>query len=120
MGINLDDFVDKNDAFVRAYGERAWNYKKLLTLSNEEFAEFYLKSMEEYKDLDGLWKDGKVPSCSECHREISEPKQLRRYYGASLHPECFEKVYEQYFLPSVGKSSKVIVKYFERVAKLRL
>jgi hypothetical protein len=124
MAININDFIDKNDAFIQAYGGRSWDYKKLLNLSDEEFAEFYLKNMEEYRDNDGWWEKQKAPFCSECHKEISGPKELRRYYGASLHPECFKKVYEQYFLPSGGKSSleknSLISKYLERVSKLKL
>ncbi len=124
MAININDFVDKENKFIQAYGGRSWDYKKILTLSDEDFAEFYLKTMEEYRDHDGWWDEGKIPSCSECHKEIAEPKELRRYYGSALHPECFEKVYRQYFLPALRennlKTSSPISKYFERVSKLRI
>lgn len=124
MTININDFVDKNDSFVQSLGGRSWDYKKLLDLSDTDFAEFYLKVMEEYRDNNGWWGDKGIPSCTDCHKEISEPKELRRYYGSSLHPECFERVYRQYFLPALrensSKSGNLIKKYWERVSKLRL
>lgn len=124
MTININDFVDKNNKFIQAYGGRSWDYNKLLALPDKEFAEFYLKIMEEYKDFDGYWGEKGIPCCSECHKEISGPKELRRYYGASLHPGCFEKVYKEDFLPSLRennlKKSSLISKYFERVSKLRI
>jgi hypothetical protein len=100
----------------------SWDYNKLLALPDDEFAEFYLKVMEEYRDKDGWWGRKGTPSCSECRNEISEPKELRRYYGASLHPECFNHVYKNYFLPNLRennlKPGSLISKYWERISKL--
>jgi hypothetical protein len=123
MVIHIEDFVDKKNNLTKALGGRSWDYNKLLALPDDEFAGFYLKIMEEYRNKDGWWGKKGAPSCSECHKEISEPKELRRYYGSSLHQECFNHVYRQYFLPSLKennlKPQSPIAKYWERVSKLK-
>lgn len=65
------------------------DYAKLIAAPQEEFAAFYLQSMENFKEKGGFWSDGHIPVCSECSHRISGPSEMRRYYGRSLHPQCF-------------------------------
>ena len=131
MVINIEDFVGESNREVSSLGGRSWNYAKLLALSDEDFAEFYFNLMKEYGENEFLWEDGNNPSCSECHGAIFSPKDLRKYYESNLHPKCFQKVYEQYFLPSRIKSPwqtsdelslyfDFVNKYFERVSQLKI
>jgi len=117
--MNIDDFVIPLGD-IRTLGNydigRRFDYEKILSLSSDEFAEFYLKVMEEYRDKDGWWGKAGIPSCSECSQEISGPKELRRYYGLTLHPKCFEKIYEK-----EKDDQKGLIKfYWDRVVKLDL
>ena len=108
----IEEFLIKDPINV-GVSIRQINYKKIITLSDEDFAKLFLEFMTEYRDKDGFWKEGKVPRCSECSAVIDSPGNLRRYYGLSLHPVCFKKVYEKY-----GEEDPVMRKYWERVANL--
>ena len=94
---------------------RSLNYNKIIKLNNKDFARLYLELMNEYRDKDGWWKKNNVPNCWECHEPIDNPKNLRRYYGQSLHPNCFKKVYKR-----EGKEKSITKEYFDRVANLIL
>ena len=109
----IEDFVLKEHILFSFLGVRHLDYEKIMVLSENQFAHLYLELMTEYKDKDGWWGVKGTPGCSECNKEISGPENLRRYYGLSLHPECFKKVYENGWIAK-GMEKK----YFDRVAKL--
>ena len=95
---------------------RNFDHKKIVALSNQEFAIFYGELMNEYRDKDGWWKNGRIPECDTCHQVIPRPSQLRRYQGRSLHPECFKKVYEK----EKDTFKGVEREYFDKVANVVL
>jgi hypothetical protein len=90
-----------------------WDYTKVLALPDDQFAAFYLRRMEEYR-LDGWWTGNKTPKCFECRQPIEGPKELRRYHGVSLHPDCFDTWYER-----EGRTEDGMKTYWDRVANLR-
>lgn len=95
---------------------RVLDYKKIMALSDQDFARFYLELMEEYREKDGWWGEGGIPRCSECNRKISGPGELRRYCGASLHPRCFQAWYQRHG----GDEKGIMKRFWERVFKLDL
>lgn len=134
MAININDYLSKADPFLQSLTKRKISHldiPKLVALSDEDFAEFHLKLMEDYWETAGLGKGDKTLSCSSCHKEISEPKKLRKYYGASFHPECFEDFYTSKGLSKIldfyskrkhnefEEGLQLIDKYYQRVSKLR-
>jgi len=120
MAINVADFfIPQGDIRLRfnplASFSRIHDYEKIFALSKRDFAEFYLKLMEEYRDKDGWWAEGTDPiNCSKCNEEISGPRDLRRLYGRALHPTCFA---EEMDLTKERGASK---KYWKRVLELDL
>ncbi|HLC32081.1 MAG TPA: hypothetical protein VJK51_05425 [Candidatus Nanoarchaeia archaeon] len=104
------------DAIPMGLSGRHFDYKKINLLSDEKFAQFYLQLMQEYRDIDGWWSEGRIPTCTHCRKTISNPKELRRYNGASLHPVCFTPFYDQ----NKTAQSDTMTRYWERVKKLRL
>lgn len=108
----IEDFVVKGHSM--SYG-RVLDYERIVGLSDNDFARLYLELMEEYRDKDGWWSNGKIPKCGECHSEISNPKQLRRYCGLSMHPSCFKQFYER-----EGNDKGIIKQYWQKVANLSL
>jgi hypothetical protein len=115
--VNIDDFVLDNQRLIFAIG-RVYDYDKLLALSDADFADFYLQTMDRYRTLDGWWNPNKVPKCFECHAVIPGPDQLRRYAGASLHAgDCFKA----WYLKNRDEGeSPIIRKYWERVMAIPL
>ena len=112
--MTIDDFVLKGP-FLFHIGRRVLDYEKIAKASDEDFSQLYLELMREYRDKDGWWSDGKIPKCNECHEVISSPEQLRRYYGSSMHPSCFNQFYIR-----EGDDKGIMRKYWERVADLVL
>ncbi len=94
---------------------RAIDYSKVLQLNDEEFKEYYLEIMAEFKTKDNWWSNREFPKCDNCHEMISGPENLRRYYGLSLHPSCFRKIWAR---DSKNCNNHIIKKYFERIAQL--
>ena len=126
MVINIDDcFLSKEERRfspdpLSSFPVRMMNYQKVFALSDRDFSEFYLKLMEEYRDKDGWWGERGTPYCSKCNEEISSPKDLRRYCGRSLHPNCFSEEMQSENVKNSLLRNKTMKKYFERVAKLDL
>jgi len=100
-------------SWLTQFPTRVINYEKVVELSDEDFAGFYLELMEEYRDVDGWWGDGKIPCCTKCRSEISGPEFLRRYHGGSYHPDCFREFYA-----GVEKEKGVVGQFWDRVAEL--
>ena len=92
------------------------DFKKIVALPDADFAQIYLELMNQYRDINGWWQEGKIPHCFKCHEVIDAPTNLRRYYGLSLHPRCFGEVYFR----ERKRKSKTMRKYFDRVAFLKL
>ncbi|MEK6828950.1 MAG: hypothetical protein AABY15_02405 [Nanoarchaeota archaeon] len=90
------------------------NHLKIMQLNDEEFAQFYLELMTEYKTNDGWWTNGKISHCINCHRFIEGPEQLRRYYGMTLDADCFRKEWKKQRRESTGLNQQ----YWDRVAQL--
>jgi len=111
----LKDFFTVKAPALYAVPVRTLDYEKVVELSAEDFAKLHLELMNEYKDKDGWWSDGKIPNCSECHSEIPGPEDLVRYYGRSLHHNCFRRVYER-----EGDETGIMKRYWDRVAELVL
>ena len=83
----------KQNPLIEKYSvEGIWgttlNFPIIAKLPEEEFAKLYLALMEEYRDNYGWWSKGKIPKCGQCHEVIEGPKDLRRYYGNSVHGNC--------------------------------
>ncbi len=89
---------------------RAWDSKKVVALSMEEFREFYIASMAEYGDW---WEKGPV-FCGKCHQRIPSTKKLRVYNGRPLDPTCFLNVYIDERENIIG----VRQQYWDKVAAL--
>jgi len=105
------------DGLVSTYGfsAEAFDFKKIVGLPDDEFERVYLATMAEYQITDGLWKNEKPPTCGECTEPIVGPRDLRRYYGQSLHPGCFQVVHGREPISKNGMGS-----YWDRVAGLDL
>jgi hypothetical protein len=109
----IDDYVIKGHVLFSFPGLIHLDYEKILKLTDSKFAELYLELMTEYKEKNGWWGKGGVPRCSECNQVIPGPEYLRRYYGRSLHPDCFKKVYIR-----DGHDTGLIKQYWNRIFKL--
>ena len=92
---------------------RAIDYKRIVELPDDNFALLYLELMSEYP----LEENGKVRKCFECLKPISSVYDLRRFYGQSLHPECYRNVYEGWDKVGISEINK---KFFERVLELKI
>ena len=87
----------------KTLGDIDWS--AILALPDEEFAERYFGEMTRYFYEHGrhlLEREAHEKSvsirrglrpicCSDCSSPIESPRDLRRYYGASLHHACFVK-----------------------------
>jgi len=62
----IEEFVVKNPLFSFS-GTRVLDTKRIVALSDEDFATLHLELMTEYRNKDGWWSDGNVPHCSECN-----------------------------------------------------
>jgi len=93
-----------------------FDYRNIMELTNEEFSQFYLELMTEYKDNVGWWSEGRIPHCSNCHEIIPGPAQLRRYHGQTLHAKCFKTLWEK----ERGSTKGLSKQFFDRVAGLTL
>ena len=90
------------------------DYEKLNQMSDAEFASWYLQRMSEYD-----WgKMGITPECSNCHRTIDSPKDLRRYIGRTLDSKCLSEVLESD--PDFETYDDHMKRYWKRVASLDL
>ena len=112
----IDDFLLKEPTPFNISGiARNLDFDRMCDeLSDIEFAQFYFSMMQEYRDHHGWWSGRKIPKCSQCNEVISGPEELRRLYGLSLHPNCFEEVYQEK-RDNMDLSSK---KYFDRVLEI--
>ncbi len=107
--MNIEDFVARD-----AYG---WlltrDYKKILALSDEDFAQLHLELMRGYN----WWNMNVKPDCWECSKSIERPEDLRRYYGQNLHPPCFRQVNKNDAMRKQRPRREQ--QYWERLATLR-
>lgn len=108
----IEKFVIK-DAVPTGLPVRELDYEKIVKLSEEDFVALYLEMMEGYRNHNGWWGEAGTPSCSECREEINGPKNLRRYKGLSMHPDCFKRFYEE-----EENDGRLMKEYFGRVAEL--
>jgi hypothetical protein len=92
-------------------GRVVWNYKELEKLSPEEFARLYVKEMG--KSIE--WDSDILPKCTKCHKEIEGPKEMRKYGGRTLHPDCFLEVFRDDKYPDPHNK-----RYFEMVAEMKV
>ncbi len=92
-------------------GRTAWNLEDLEKLSPKEFGRWYVKLMEESD-----WWDLSInPKCNGCHKEIEGPKEMRKYFGQSLHPDCFLEVFKAD--KNIDAHNK---RYFNMVAEMKV
>jgi len=126
-------FITVSKERREGFGFRRFNYRRLLGLSDEEFAERYLGEMTRYfyehgremlqREVDmikmGIKEGLEIFGCFDCHLPIESPRDLRRYYGNSLHHDCFVKRLEKDKSPG-GHRRDTTFRYWERVAKLGL
>lgn len=98
---------------------RMLDFETIATLSDEDFAKFYLEVMEEYRK-DKWWKDERhIPHCLACGETIDGPADLRRYVGRSYHAACFRDFHEaNRNSGEFSRKSKNEQAYWSRVASL--
>jgi len=99
---------------------RKINHEKVLALSDNDFEQFYLELMTEYKTKEGWWNldnSESIPQCDNCHKIIPNPESLRRYHGNSLHPNCFR---EEWAKERGTYNNSILKRYFDRIAALKL
>jgi hypothetical protein len=105
--VDLEDFWIKdplNKSIISV------NFKKVLSLSDEDFANYYLQLMDTYNLF---WKERNQVLCGHCHEELSGPRDLVRYFGLNLHKICFPEYFKSY-----PPQDKTLQKYFQRVVKM--
>lgn len=112
----LEDFEIKNKRSIFLTPGERFDYEKLLAISENEFRQFYVELMCEYRDKDEWWSKGKVPKCAECRQVITKPENLRRYYGQSLDPTCFNVVRER----QKHTETETMKRFWNRVSQLEL
>ena len=111
--INISDFLVQSDIGI-GLPVASFDFKKIMELSEKDFSDFYFRLMEGYKK-DGWWQsEQSTPKCVECRMAIASPKELRRYKGLSMHPECFRRYYSR-----EDCNEGIESRYFKRVADLR-
>ena len=123
------------EPFRKPFETLGIDWSAVLALPDEEFTERYLGEMTRYFFEHGRHllqreayersvsiKRGLNPiGCSDCSSPIESPRDLRRYYGASLHHTCFVKRWGSDKGERIrGNPSSVILKYRDRVANLSL
>jgi hypothetical protein len=89
------------------------DYEKILELSDEEFEQLHSEIMHAYMDADGWWNNGKIPLCGGCHDPIKVPEGMVRYYGNSLHKNCFLDYHRKDF--EKHGNTPEMKKYWDRV-----
>tara|TARA_Y100000310_G_scaffold329333_1_gene398964 strand:+ start:828 stop:1142 length:315 start_codon:yes stop_codon:yes gene_type:complete len=97
---SIDDYIDER------------NFAEVVELPDDKFASFYLELMRKYRKRG--WWESSIPSCDECNVLITSPKELRRYRGWSLHPQCFRAVHHR----ERDTEEPTMQKYWDRVAQL--
>ncbi len=112
LPLRLEDFGEVSNIL----NTRVPDLELLTSIPDSVFAQYYLQQMESYR-LSGLWGEKGNPICWNCSHDILEPKELRKYCGASLHSECFGSWYKK---NRVRDESKVEKRYWERVSELRI
>ena len=91
-----------------------------LALSDQDFEQYYLRLMTEQVNQNrphNLGHSNGVLKCSSCHDPISDPRQLRRYYGRNLHSKCFVELWNR---EKGSYNNHHLKTYFNRIAELRL
>ena len=84
--------------------------ESLVKLSEQEFADWYLATMSTY-----FTTSTPAPRCWNCSTSIEIPTDFRRYYGRSLHAQCFATEY-------IAERDSLIKRdrdYFDLVARIR-
>ncbi len=114
--IRLEDFEILREERAHMIMPVRFDLRKVFAL-NDENAKFNLLLMQEYRDKNGWWKDGKIPpGCIKCRQPIFGPEQLVRYYGATYDRTCFRNFW---YRDGIREEQQTIFKkYFERVANL--
>lgn len=110
--MRIEDFIIKGEFPLKS---RYLNYEKILNLSENELSIFHSTLMNEYRERDGWWSNGKIPRCSECKKFINSPEDLIRYYGNSLHHGCFKTFYNK---AGPMEKEETIRKYWEKILNL--
>lgn len=42
------------------------DFERIAALPDAELAQVYLELMNQYRDIDGWWQEGKIPHCFKC------------------------------------------------------
>ena len=116
----LEKVILTHGDFSTGLRTRNINHEKVIALSDNDFQQFYLELMTEYKTKDGWWNPDNsesIPQCSNCRKIISGPEQLRRYHGNSLHPNCFR---EEWAKEGGSYNNHALKRYFDRIAQLKM
>jgi hypothetical protein len=115
MGIEEDikKFNKFADHIEQSHPSLIMGFEKMITLSDNEFAQHYLALMSTFKVTEGWWINGNNPIC-ECGEAILSPKELRMYGDNPYHPECFKRVYEK----DRRQDSDLMKRYWTKVLKL--
>jgi hypothetical protein len=112
MSITIDDFLLKDPIKIN-FPTRVFDYRKINKLNDSDFKQLYTTMMEEYKNM-GLWVDGKIPKCTMCKADVSEPSLARKFCGMLYDSECFKKVIEE---ENIKDPTEKL--YFTRVANIK-
>jgi len=98
--------------------EKLSYYSAAQMLSDNDFSKYYLEQMLEYNLYEFRRNSqSSFRNCSNCKSVITRPEDLRRYYGMSLHPECFRKVYYPDEMDRHVKKSDIFI--WRRVLELK-
>lgn len=89
-----------------------FSFENAVNMSDQTFAEVYLKLMTTFTATEGWWSEDNIPTCSNCGKEISSPKQLRMYHDSPYHPLCFKKTYDD------SNESELMRRYWAKVLNL--
>jgi hypothetical protein len=115
-------------------GFGGYDFAKINDLSDEEFAERYLGEMTRYFFEHGrhlleqeaygrsvnIDRGLRPISCSDCPNPIDNPRDLRRYYGATLHHSCFIERWRKEKKDRDARPVKKMRQYWDKVATLNL
>jgi len=115
--ITLDQLrTSPEDRIYQLFPQR-FDMKKVMALSDDDFAHHHLLLMQEYREKNGWWSEGQMPLCDNCREIIPGPEQLRRYKGGTLDAGCFREVWaSEPYLGGPGNPPKA---YFDRIANLK-
>jgi len=114
--VRLEDFEIPKEERAHMLMPMRFDIRKILALNDKDFAFFNLLGMQEYRDGDGWWKNGKTPKCFECNQPVLGPEQLARYHGTTYDKSCFRTFWDR---DGIREEQQTIFKtYFERIANL--